>query len=285
MAIHQTQLTDYREINTLGLTTFSGYMFRILFAYKEYFWPTPTHEYYMYPANTKYIYYVCICLSIIMASCITVKIYKQNKIRALLLSIIFICFPLAVNLIFVMSPLHIIHALMMYSQLIPFILFAWLIDNIQIKTQKVEKFFKHFAFAILILLNIIYCRYANECYLKATLSQQRLISYYTTLITQIKSIEEYSDNLPIMFINEHNIKDRTLENISELQLIQGFPYKNIKKLVNNHAWKNFMKYWLGYSPTIVNNSRIKRSAEVRKMPSYPTKGSIKRINNVIVVKF
>lgn len=285
LVYYNAQLTTYREINTLGLTSVSGYLNRIVFAYTEFFNPTTSAEYYMYPTNTIYIYYFSIFISIILAILLIMKTFKRNKFNALLLSITFALLPLTVNFIFVMSPSEIVHSLMMYSQLIPFILFAWLTDNTAIKNKKFNISFKSTVYTILILLNIMYCRYDNKCFLKATLSQQQLISYYTTLITQIKSIDGYSDNYPIMFINEYKIKDRTIQNIKELQLIKAYPYKNTTTLINNHAWKEFMKYWLGYSPIISKNKKIKYSAEVRDMPSYPSQGAIKKINNVIVVKF
>ena len=46
---YNAELSTYREINTLGITSFSGYLNRIIFAYKEFFLPTSSAQYYMYP--------------------------------------------------------------------------------------------------------------------------------------------------------------------------------------------------------------------------------------------
>ena len=282
---YKAELSTYREINTLGITSFSGYLNRIIFAYKEFFLPTSSAQYYMYPLTTIYIYYICIVLSIIMMCCWLIKLYKQSKTRATLLAISFISIPFTTNFIFIISPTHFVHSLMVYSQLVPFIFFAWLLENTNISYKKFEKNVKSIIYTILILLNVMYIRYDNVCYLKAIFSQQQLISYYTTLITQIKSIDNYADNLPIVFVNEQRMRDITLQAIPELNHIKGFPYKSINFLVNSYTSEDFMRRWLAFSPKIVKNSAIKNSKQVKDMPSYPDKGSIQVLHNHIVVKF
>lgn len=50
------------------------------------------------------------------------------------------------------------------------------------------------------------------CYLKAGLQQKRAISYFNTLVTRIKSVESYKDELPVTVINGYGINDFTVCN-------------------------------------------------------------------------
>ena len=54
-----------------------------------------------------------------------------------------------------------------------------------------------------------YCHFANAEYLSMELSYKQAESYCTTLISQIKSAEGYSDQLPVAFV-WYDIEDETL---------------------------------------------------------------------------
>ena len=50
-------------------------------------------------------------------------------------------------------------------------------------------------------------------------------------------------------------------------------------------WRNYMRYWCGYTAHEVDSNLFIDRPEVQTMPSYPAEGSIKVIDDVIVVKF
>ncbi len=46
-----------------------------------------------------------------------------------------------------------------------------------------------------------------------------------------------------------------------------------------------MKQWTGYNPQIVESSKYESIDEVKEMPHYPDKGSIRIIDKTVVVMF
>lgn len=67
--------------------------------------------------------------------------------------------------------------------------------------------------------------------------------------------------------------------------LSGFE-QDIVDLVNNYAWRAFVERHCGYAPEeIWDREKYEKMDEVRQMPSYPDKGSIKVISDTAVIKF
>ena len=63
------------------------------------------------------------------------------------------------------------------------------------------------------------------------------------------------------------------------------PFYGTFFMLNSYAKKEFMNHWLAYKPNYLDAEDYEKLPEVQMMPHYPDKGSIKLINDVIVVKF
>lgn len=137
---------------------------------------------------------------------------------------------------------------------------------------------------MLFVLCLGYCRFDNICYLKAEYLQEQTKGYYSTLITQIKGVEGYTDEAKVVFINEFEKEDKTLSDIPQFDEIQILPY-DTRNWINDYAWRTTMKMWCGFDPETVDSSIYGQLPEVVEMPSYPDAGSIKMVDGVVVVKF
>ncbi|MDE5854548.1 MAG: hypothetical protein K2H19_05745 [Ruminococcus sp.] len=146
----------------------------------------------------------------------------------------------------------------------------------------------------MLFISFSYCRYANINYLKAEYQQQRMISYFTVLITQIKSVDGYRDEIPVCYINPNNKKDATLKELSNFELFYTSPNYGIEEGVNGmngnrktggDVWCYFMNDWCAFGPEVVDEEDFVDLPEVIDMPYYPDDGSIKIINDTVVVKF
>lgn len=281
---NNVQLSSYQGINRMGTESLSEYTARVIHAYREFFVPTAGTKYYMYQSNIRNVYTIVVLSGIAMALLAVAKAFKKSRANACMLGGVLLLVPLACNFIFVIASPSDVHALMVYGQVMPFILFACLLDRLTFKTRKIERMIKGGLAIMLILLNIMYCRFDNECYLKAEFTQQKAISYFTTLITQIKCTDGYMDEMPVSFINE-NISDLSIYEMANLSHIQIAPYWGMNDYVNDYVWIEFMKKWCGYSPNIIDGADVMDNEEVKGMPSYPDQGSIKVIENRVVVKF
>ena len=240
----------------------------------------------MHPYHIQYIYLLIISVGLLLCIIQFLRIFKYDWKRSLFFACLVLLFPLCVNLIIVMAGKNETHTLMVYAQVFPFILFAWLIEKLDFHRASLQKAACYAALSIMLLSLGMYCRVDNKCYLRATFAQQNAISYFTTLITQIKSTEGYRDEMPVVFINSESKTDMTFYNSVAFSNLHFNPYyMDGPGYVNTYSWTLFMKQWCGFAPTIVDSREYERLEEVINMPHYPDYGAIKNIHNTIVVKF
>ena len=176
-----------------------------------------------------------------------------------------------------------IHGLMTYGEVMFFVGLLYFMSVSNDKNTIVKKV-NVYVHILMIVLMILYIRFANICYLKATLQQSQTISYFTTLVSQIKSTDGYTDETPVVFINERKISDKTFANNNYFSDIYLHPYR-YRNLTNNYAWREFVQAWCGYSPITKDPEEYEDLLEVAGMPSYPDSGSIQLIDDVVIVKF
>lgn len=282
LVVFQVELTDYQGISSMGKSSAGEYIRRIIYAYKEFFFPADYAESYMYFYRLRHMYYLSLVIVFILLLMKMRKLWRQDKICFVCEICLIGLFPLATNLIFVFAGQSNIHALMVMGAAAPFVLMAVLLDEIRTSKSWIPVVSGVFLCCILLM----YVRYDNRCYLKADFAQKECVSYFTTLITQIKSADGYRDELPVVYINEYEKKDLTVGGVDKLKDIRIVPYSNLENnFINDYNWKSFMNIWCGFNPKTVGEDKYKKLPEVRKMPSYPDDGSIKVIDGVVVVKF
>ena len=105
------------------------------------------------------------------------------------------------------------------------------------------------------------------------------------MIAAIKSTEDYKDEYPVAFINPNQIRDKTMREIGELNALNISPYFGTDGLLNNYVWGNFLNIWCAYKPDQADPGQFVDLPEVTSMPHYPDQGSIKVVNETVVVKF
>ena len=212
---------------------------------------------------------------------------KKNKV---LLFFMMLLLPMALNSIYLMSSSenYSPHILMRYSLVFVFIIPIILLEH----TKRIEAVDKGrlicrngLSICLLLfmwLLPVTYIYLDNASYLK-----EQTTAWFTELIAEIKSTEGYEDDLPVVYIGEREVKDIGLAEMPYFDTISadGFGY-NLEDLINNYAWRAFVERHCGYSPEeIWERERYEEMDEIKQMPSYPDKGSIQVIDNVVVVKF
>lgn len=142
--------------------------------------------------------------------------------------------------------------------------------------------------AVLSMLMLIYVYYDNVAYLKMNFVQEQTIAYFTTLVTQIKSVDGYKDEYPVVLLGYQAIGDNNFfssENFSRIKFA-GYEFEQ-KDLVNHYANILYLYHHLGFEPKIIYGDAQDywESEEVQNMNCYPDSGSIKVIDEAVVVKF
>ena len=285
LLIKHAQLSSYKGLNEVGNVPLSAYMRRIVIAYREFFSPARSITN-MYPYKAILIYFAFVTGIIILSIKHFRELFKKDKCKAVIFAVLMALLPLCANLIFVMVDPTEVHSLMVYGQLAIFFALISLVDGFQsVSWVSLVSALKKGLLIFLCAMVFVYCRLDNRCYLKAEFAQQQAISYYTTLITQIKSTENYTDELPVAFINPTEKRDKSFSRLKQLDDIIIGPYLNGLCGLNSYTWQRFMANWCGYTPDIVEEDRIKDLPSVVSMPHYPDQGSIAVIDGIVVVKF
>lgn len=138
---------------------------------------------------------------------------------------------------------------------------------------------------VLIIFSLVwqYTIQSNRFYLGMYLMKSEAISYYTTMITQIKSVSGYTSDLPVCLIGT-NSQDQSLSKFNPFTAdIRG--KLSLNDFISMYSRQSFIAIYCGYSPTWYQEiDEMNELPEVQKMPCYPDDGSIKILNHIIVVK-
>lgn len=279
-------LISYKNVNEMGINSFLLYLKRIGVAYQEFFLPSKNRLFNFFPGSIYYLNSGFIFISFILFGMLLYSIRKKtaNFIFAFFMILLI---PLAVNFIFIMVDRAYCYMLMMYGRVMFFVVFAWVFEK---EIGDIHTFFARCMKAVclggLAMLAVMYCRYDNICYLQMKLLQTQATRYFTTLITRIQSVEGYNSWQYVSYIGKPDPgrNDNSIEPIPELDNIMFFPYWGLKNTLQG-PWKEFMRIWCGYSAHEVDQSYFIDRPEVQDMPHYPAEGSIKVIDDTVVVKF
>ena len=277
------QLSSYQGIDKMGIMSLSTFLDRCGKAYVLFFHPVRNVEADMYPGTLYYVYYIVLAVSLLLSFRRIIRTGRSSKLRAVFLLILLGLFPLGSNFIYVMS--EEVHGLMVFGGAMPFILLIALLDDLEGTPFRGKQTVSLGASLVLAVTGIMFARFDNQCYLKDTLQQSQAMSYYTTVITQIKSTPGYTPETEISFVNDWTNLDPTIYNLQEMDFIHLNLYShNTTRYI--HLYKEFfMRRWCGFEGNWYWGEDPAEWPEVQAMPSYPADGSVRMVRDVLIVKF
>lgn len=288
---YHLQLTDYQGINGFGLTSFKGYLNRIMYTFAYFLHPKSLRngwENSMFPMRLSFLYYIEMLITTILCfQYVVLKIVNKQVMKAIFFLAGIVALLFASNLIFIICEPYIVHSLMLYGE-VTLIIFAILIFEKINEQINIPKILAWVGLIVLFLFPVYYCHYDNVCYLKLDLTQNRYMSYCNSLVTQIKSIPGYKDEYEVAYIEPLKIKDNNVVAFEALEQVNINPVYDTSEFMRNSYIAPFLNTWCAYSPKAASEEELKMLQdlpEVKAMPCYPDDGSIKIINNIVVVKF
>lgn len=289
-----TELTSYAGTDSFGIVSISEYVERVIFAYKDFMNPKLDAAYNMFPFHWNGwhdgLLHILFGLMLLI---LLLKIVKRDYKGTIQNMIAFVLLPLGLNFNFVvygrdaMHSLHVYHYILVFTYL--FVLTRAVVAHLEeiSLSDRIKQIVKKGIYGIVVvfvfIIGALYIRYDNFCYLQTELRQEKAISYYTTLVARIQSVEDYDKNYPIAFINAEQKFNEADEIDSRFDMIVTNPYN--AEMVNSYNWDDFMKLWVGFDPSFAKSEDFEDNEIVRDMPSYPDDGSIQVIDSVVVVKF
>ena len=299
LSITGKQMETYENLDKMGQLSMEQLIEGIIICYKTFFKLPIIDVYSMNPNRIVKIAFL-ICFLIFLYTFVKVWMMKKEVYLKVLVSLVFAVLPIAVNLIIIMA----ISSGTMYSIMVYEIVFVFIISiacleairtcNSDITAipnkmviDKVETLLNSVTAVMLVITVITYIWFANGNYLAMEYTNQHDNAYYQTLMTQIKSVDGYHADMPITMIGKP-VVDSTY---TRQDMIGGTFNISGKSSTNINAYSswNIMTRVLGYDPVNRNSDEeeeyFRGLDEVVNMPCYPSSGSIKIIDDTIVIKF
>ena len=299
LSITGKQMETYENLDQMGRLSMEQLIEGIIRCYKTFFKLPIIDVYSMNPNRIVKIAFL-ICFLIFLYTFVKVWMMKKEVYLKVLVSLVFAVLPIAVNLIIIMA----ISSGTMYSIMVYEIVFVFIISIACLEAirtcnsyitaipnkmviDKVETLLNSVTAVMLVITVITYIWFANGNYLAMEYTNQHDNAYYQTLMTQIKSVDAYHADMPITMIGKP-VVDSTYtrqDMIGRTFNISGKSSTNI----NAYSSWNIMTRVLGYDPVNRNSDEeeeyFRGLDEVVNMPCYPSSGSIKIIDDTIVIKF
>ncbi|MBR2823837.1 MAG: glucosyltransferase domain-containing protein [Clostridia bacterium] len=277
------QLSSYQGIDRMGVMSLSTFLDRCAKAYALFFRPPRNVAEDMYPGSLYTVHGIVLAANILLALFRIVRTGRRSGLKAVLLTLLLALFPLGSNMIYVMS--EEVHGLMVFGGAMPFVLLIAQLDDLETRPFRGRRAVSLLAALGLAATGLMYARFDHQCYLKDTLQQSEAMSYYTTVITRIKSAPGYTPETEICFVNDWSNLDPTIYDLPEMDFIQLNLYgHNTTEYI--HLFKEFfMRAWCGFEGNWYWGEDPAAWPEVQAMPSYPADGSVQMIRDILVIKF
>lgn len=209
-----------------------------------------------------------------------------------------VIYPLAGNLIYVMTPggLVLIHMLygMVYILLLPIAVLEYARPALQEKWSQL--FHRAVSWVVLLSMALTAYSYAvtdNHVYLKADLGLRQCIAYSNRLLERVESCEGYQPELPVVLVGSQ-VRDPLLNPTPELSsLAHVTGYFSLMDFRTYGTYANFLRIYMGFTGPVFTGSSaqaldLATKEEVQEMPVYPREGSVQLVHygiyDVIVVK-
>lgn len=233
---------------------------------------------------TKGMYLSLFIISGILITVLFIKTIKAKEyLRGIEVIVLTLVFDVAINAIYIMCDEG-IYSIMYYAYVFMIIFPLMLIDRTVEKKESAFTVVIEYITTLIVCVGIFtYCHFANAQYLSLHLSYEQSYSFCNTLITQIKSIDGYRDDMPVVIVGERFADDSLYHNdVMSAYAITG----KDDVLIDAYSRHEFFWFYCGFDARFMTIGELSKEvqAEAERLPVYPEKGSIKIINGTVVVK-
>lgn len=231
-----------------------------------------------------------ITVSFLIGICLYEALLLKRHKNLLLGNILLLLFPIALEVIGFTMVSRGMDTLTVYSYALILVFpFAMLsLCDFKVNTR-ILNFLYSCVMISSLLLTWQYAILANNVYTTMDLAKLEASSYYTTMVTQIKSLDHYSTELPLCLLGT-NSEDETLYDLSAYYKGDVRGQMTCNRYINMYSRHYFLSVFLGYDPQVINWQDFIPAADqqtcltLQEMPCYPEAGSIAIINDTVIVK-
>lgn len=296
----QTGLSAYKGIDTMGKISIEKIPELISNAYTQYydFFIKDTLNLFTPMLSISFLAMPFIVFLLVQTHAAKNGTTIINGILALIL--LFIVYPLAGNIIFLMVPDSEPHVLMLYGILIvlitPISVYEMTMANAVEDKGNINKSTVKWVMVLsgwiltFILLTSSYQNLlnANKIYFKMSLAYEQTFAYSNRLIFAVENSEGYQRNMPIVFIG--NPSTNQIDPIFHAEDVKLVGASTFKTNLGSYAYYAFLNEYIGYSGKIYMSKstlakEFSEQMDVINMPMYPEKGGIMIKDGHAIVKF
>lgn len=275
-----TEFNDYVRENTnsaglLGRIRMAYDFFVYYFTYREFALITSN------AANCAHIALAVICLVGVALEAVKL-IRAKDAPTAALLALCVLLFPLSVNCMFLAMAKESIHTLVIYSFVSLYVLAAVITERAFCGGAIAKRAARDIVYTALAVSLVSNVYFANEVYLDMYLEYENAYSFYSVLLARAENTEGFDENKTLALIG---YQDNAVTVRDEIDL--GYITGPSRDLINIYSRENFLRRYMGTDIPLATQSELEAiaaSAEFAAMNEYPYYGSIKIIDNYIVVK-
>ena len=215
------------------------------------------------------------------------QIRAKKPRQTLLLLLCLLLLPLALCCLYLIIDWGRIHTLVLYGFVCLYVLVLLGLEQLPLRFRNAGKDLGCLALALVVLVNVVY---ANRSYLQLELHYESAYSLATTLVTQIRSLPGYREDMRVAV---YDSASDFLEEIPELFVNDPDIY-GVDGQILVHSQFNgsteplFFRWYLGANMPFAEREEAKALAadeRTQDMPLYPNEGSIRIIDDVVYVKF
>lgn len=283
LVVSGTSLPEYQGLNTMGSISLAELPGLCLEALRT-VCSLPLRDY-CGVANRFAMRIVFLLLGLASAGMIGYILIKRirNVFTSLVIILLCIAFLLAVGFIIVMVPNGWIYTLMVYSFCLlpcaPLMILECMPDSIPLRLPKR-------AICLLVsLLTFFYGYYANVNYTALSYAEKQISNYVSMLAARVTMTDGFTPDKQWALVGQ--IEDPLLESPWTYEITySGLGFTDY--LLNQYSRDSWIENYVGYRVPMADEetiSRLCQTKEFQSMPCWPSAGSIKVMEDVVVVKF
>lgn len=291
----ETGLADYMGLSTMGQLPLSELPVLIPRCYREYLYFFVKDDYGFHFWFIKYI----IPLSGLCTAALLILLLSRCKLgaaRTLLVIVLVMLYPLAGHLIYIMTAGGYVHDLMRYGTvLLPVatVALAGYACRAYLELSVPAQWLRAVACWVILgsmaLTAYSYIVANNKIYLKMELGYEQAYAYSNRLLAAVEGCEGYSRGLPVALVGSSVIEQSAMYPTPPLDSINVTGAVSMRDFRGSYTYGSFLRVYLGFpDPVYLDDSDVVKAMaerpEVAAMPLYPQEGSIKVIDDIVVVK-
>ena len=293
LAVKDLQLLSYKNIDSAGSGMTIGSLIQsVITCYRDaYYYFTKPGEVISYLTKTIVVLNWCTGLVSLFLIVKVAKIKELHRRPAdiAVFIIALVLFPLGVNCMLLFSSQA---PIMRYAFVYFYILVIFLVSIVVKECEHGNNAYKAFRLVskaqicILVVMVLFFAQIDNLAYIESETAQRSSERFATTLVSRVEGTEGYYEGMEVVVVGTFP-SDIYYSDIEAFNLVKHYSSPSSSIFIENKHIYYYLNDWLNVQwtePAEDTFEEVTATTEFQEMPLYPDSGSVKIIDDKIVVK-